>query len=134
MIETLTDKPEIQRELNRLEVEVWFGRNQGFLNTLEVQSDLMTKIRDAQVDDVMLIKISMEVQEGKAPGFLIQEDGALWFGKRICVPDEEGLRQLILREAHDSAYSVHPGASKMYKELSQYYWWLMCVKLACFDV
>jgi hypothetical protein len=29
----------------------------------------------------------------------------------------------ILREAHDSAYSIHPGSTKMYKDLKTHYWW-----------
>jgi hypothetical protein len=28
-----------------------------------------------------------------------------------------------LREAHDSAYSIHPGSTKMYQDLKQKYWW-----------
>jgi hypothetical protein len=30
---------------------------------------------------------------------------------------------LIFREAHDSAYSIHPGSTKMYKDLKNRYWW-----------
>jgi hypothetical protein len=30
---------------------------------------------------------------------------------------------LILREAHDSAYSIHPGSTKMYHDLKGRYWW-----------
>jgi hypothetical protein len=30
---------------------------------------------------------------------------------------------LILIEAHDSAYSIHPGSTKMYKDLKTRYWW-----------
>ena len=123
MIEALTDKPELQQQLNRLEVEVRFERNQGMLCMMEVESDLMSKIRTTQMEDDMLLRLCMDVQEGKAPGFVLQEDGALWFGKRVCVPDMDGLRQTIMQEAHDSAYSVHPGASKMYKDLRQRYWW-----------
>jgi hypothetical protein len=28
-----------------------------------------------------------------------------------------------LREAHDSAYSIHPGSTKMYHDLKENYWW-----------
>ena len=35
-----------------------------------------------------------------------------------CVP----IRETILREAHDSAYSIHPGSTKMYQDLKQLYW------------
>jgi hypothetical protein len=51
---------------------------------------------------------------GKAADFTEDEQGTTWFKKRICVPEIEHLRQLILIEAHDSAYSIHPGSTKMY--------------------
>ena len=47
----------------------------------------------------------------------------MWLGKRICVPDVKAIRELILREAHDSAYSIHPGSTKMYQDLKSQYWW-----------
>ena len=33
------------------------------------------------------------------------------------------LRQHILVEAHNSRYSIHPGATKMYSDLWEVYWW-----------
>jgi hypothetical protein len=60
---------------------------------------------------------------GKAPDFIEDEQGTIWFKKRICVPKIEHLRQLILREAHDSAYSLHPGSTKMYHDLKEKYGW-----------
>ena len=33
------------------------------------------------------------------------------------------LRQHILAEAHNSRYSIHPGATKMYRDLREVYWW-----------
>jgi hypothetical protein len=60
---------------------------------------------------------------GKAPDFTEDEQGTIWFKKRICVPEIEHLRQLILREAHDSAYSIHPRSTKMYQNLKEKYWW-----------
>jgi hypothetical protein len=33
------------------------------------------------------------------------------------------IKELILREAHDSAYSIHPGSTKMHKDLRTRYWW-----------
>jgi hypothetical protein len=32
----------------------------------------------------------------------------------LCVPKIDSLRETILKEAHDSAYSIHPGSTKMY--------------------
>ena len=47
----------------------------------------------------------------------------LMVGKRICVPDQEDLKFQLLEEAHQTPYLVHPGATKMYQDLKQYYWW-----------
>ena len=47
----------------------------------------------------------------------------MWFEKRICVPQDEDLRKLILQEAHDSPYSVHPGNTKMYMDVKERFWW-----------
>ena len=33
------------------------------------------------------------------------------------------LRQHILAEAHNCRYSIHPGATKMYRDLQEVYWW-----------
>jgi hypothetical protein len=60
---------------------------------------------------------------GKTSNFTKDEQGIVWFKQRICVPEIEHLRQLILREAHDSAYSIHPGNIKMYEDLKEKYWW-----------
>jgi hypothetical protein len=47
----------------------------------------------------------------------------LWYKERICVPDLKEIRESILREAHDSTYSIHPGSTKMYHDLKSRYWW-----------
>ena len=39
-----------------------------------------------------------------------------------CVPKGE-VRQEVLAEAHNSAYSIHPGGTKMYQDLKQRFWW-----------
>jgi uncharacterized beta-barrel protein YwiB (DUF1934 family) len=39
----------------------------------------------------------------------------IWFKNRICVPEIVSLRETILKEAHDSVYSIHPGSTKMYQ-------------------
>jgi hypothetical protein len=39
------------------------------------------------------------------------------------VPNLKKLKDKILREAHESAYSIHPGGNKMYHDLKTTYWW-----------
>ena len=53
----------------------------------------------------------------------MDDQGIVWFGKRICVSEVKSIRESILREAHDSAYSIHPGSTKMYLDLKERYLW-----------
>jgi hypothetical protein len=90
---------------------------------MEVESTLEQEIRKGQESDEKIKEIKTLIGLGKAPNFTEDEQGTLWFKKRICVPEIEHLRQPILREAHDSAYSIHPGSIKMYQDLKEKYWW-----------
>ena len=47
----------------------------------------------------------------------------LWFEDRLVVPKDRELRNQILDEAHSSKLSIHPGSSKMYQDLKNYFWW-----------
>jgi hypothetical protein len=55
--------------------------------------------------------------------FSEDDEGVLWYKGRICVPNVKELKEKILREAHESAYSIHPGGNKMYHDLKATYWW-----------
>jgi hypothetical protein len=59
--------------------------------------------------------------ECRGPDFTEDEQRTIWFKNRICVPDIDSLRETILKEAHDSVYSIHPGSTKMYQDLKQKY-------------
>jgi hypothetical protein len=59
----------------------------------------------------------------EASRFSVDEQGTLWYKKRLCVPEVKEIRELILHEAHDSTYSIHPESTKMYHDLKSRYWW-----------
>ena len=47
----------------------------------------------------------------------------MYFATKVdCVPAVGELRQHILAEAHNSRYSIHPGATKIYRDLREVYW------------
>jgi hypothetical protein len=48
----------------------------------------------------------------------------IWFvsGGRLCVPQKSEVKMDILREAHKTPYTVHPGETKMYRDLKQNFW------------
>jgi hypothetical protein len=91
--------------------------------TLEVESILEQEIHKGQLEDIKIKEIRETMEKGKAPDFTEDDQGAIWFRNRICVPGVGDVRKTIFREAHDSAYSIHPGSTKMYQDLKQRYWW-----------
>ena len=70
-----------------------------------------------------MIKIRKHTGEDKAPNFKVDEKIILWYKDRLCVPQEGNFQELILDEAHNLAYSIHLGATKMYMNLRGKYWW-----------
>jgi hypothetical protein len=84
---------------------------------VEVEPTLEAEIKKGQLEDAKLQEIRKLIRENKIHDFTKNSKGTLWFGKWICVPNLKHIRDLILREAHDSAYSIHPDSIKMYKDL-----------------
>jgi hypothetical protein len=88
-----------------------------------VEPTLEQEIRKGQLDDAKIKEIKDLIMEGRVPEFTEDEQRTIWFKDRMCVPDIESLRETILKEAHDSDYSIHPGSTKMYQDLKRKYWW-----------
>jgi hypothetical protein len=90
---------------------------------MEVGSSFLQEIRKGQLEDEKIQQIKRNIMEEKSPSFLEDDQGVLWYKGRIYVPYVKELKDKILREAHESAYSIHPGGNKMYHDLKAAYWW-----------
>ncbi|WVZ97861.1 hypothetical protein U9M48_043369 [Paspalum notatum var. saurae] len=102
--------------------------NLGFVHhttvaTFEAEPTLEQEIRKHQKTDEKIQEIREQIKMGKAPHFREDEQGTVWYKNRICVPDVDSIKKLILSEAHDTAYSIHPGSTKMYHDLKERFWW-----------
>jgi hypothetical protein len=86
-----------------------------------VEPTLEQEIRKGQIGDAKIQEIKDLITEGRGPDFTEDEQGTIWFKNRICVPDIDILRETILKETHDSVYSIHLGSTKMYQDLKQKY-------------
>ena len=49
--------------------------------------------------------------------------GLLTLHRRVWVPYWGGVHQVLMEEAYKSKFSIHPGATKMYRDLHPDYWW-----------
>jgi hypothetical protein len=74
---------------------------------------LEPEIHKGQVGDAKIQEIKDLMEEGRGLDFIEDDQGTIWFKNRICVPEIDNLRENILKEAHDSTYSIHPGSTKM---------------------
>jgi hypothetical protein len=100
----------------------------GFLNntqgvTIELEPTLEQDIRKGQKDDEKINEIRQLIIDGKGKDFCEDAEGVVWFEDRLCVPDIKSIREMILKEAHETAYSIHPGSEKMYQDLKKRLWW-----------
>jgi hypothetical protein len=96
----------------------------GFLNNtqgvkVELEPTLEQDIRKGQKYDEKINEIRQLIMEGKCPDFREDAEGVVWFKDRLCVPDIKSILQLILKEAHETTYCIHPGSEKMYQDLKK---------------
>jgi len=114
MIMLLTQQEELLKEMRRLDLMV-IRRVSGSVQLMafQIQPTLMEEIKEAQKEDPRFLKFREQMEVGLRSDVRIHTYGALYFRKRICVPQGE-IRQKILAEAYSSAYSIHLGGTKMY--------------------
>jgi hypothetical protein len=111
---------ELAKEFDRLSL--------GFLNNtqgvaIELEPTLEQAIRKGQKDDEKINEIRQLIIDGKGPDFREDAEGVVWFKDRLCGPDITLIQELILKEAHETVYSIHPGSEKMYQDLKKRFWW-----------
>jgi hypothetical protein len=102
---------ELAKEFDRLSLE--------FLNnmrgvTVELEPTLEREIKEAQKNDEKISEIRRLILDGRGKDFREDAEGVIWFKDRLCVPNVQSIWELILKEAHETAYSIHPGSEKMY--------------------
>ena len=91
------------------------------------ESCLVLEFKEKQDSDSILLELKGAVHNQRAEVFSQGGDGVLRYQGRLCVPDVGEFRKHILTEAYNSRYSIYPGATKMYRDLQNDYWW-SCMK------
>ncbi|KAH0650521.1 hypothetical protein KY284_030433 [Solanum tuberosum] len=87
------------------------------------ESYFAVDVKAKQGLDLTLVELKEAVLKKSVEVFSQEGDGVLRYYGRFYVPNVEDLREQILEEAHSSRYSIHPGATKMYCDLQEIYWW-----------
>ncbi|GJR31971.1 pol protein [Tanacetum coccineum] len=108
----------------RLDVELCVKIGSGGLleESMRIESNLIAtdQRRSRSKDELWAI-----VRMLKTVNILVQcdVDCVVWPEDRLCVPNDQTLREKVMTEAHSSPFTIHPGSTKMYRDLKQYFWW-----------
>ena len=110
-------------ELQNMEMKIVPVGGVERLFAMSIKPTLLEKIIQSQRFNPYLISVKEEVELKKVTNFEVSSKGVITFQERLCVPNVDNLREEIHIEAHNTLYSVHPGRTKMYKDLKMHYWW-----------
>ena len=70
-------------------------------------------------DDELVKKVHKIMNGEIGKNFRITQDGMLVMKGRVCVPNVNDLRKVILEEAHCLVYAMHPSSTKMYRTIKK---------------
>ena len=85
-----------------------------------VKPSMLTKIKEGQERFAAERSRLLEKEKFKCR---LDQDGILRYEHRIWIPPVIEIKREILQEAHTLKFSIHPGSTKMYQDMRQYYWW-----------
>ncbi|KAI3522357.1 hypothetical protein L1887_00076 [Cichorium endivia] len=90
---------------------------------MTVVTPLLEMIREAQEKAVKPENQKSERIKGQVSNMVKDSRDLMTRYGRIWVPAMGETRETLMDEAHKSKFSIHPGATKMYRDLRGYYWW-----------
>ena len=79
--------------------------------------------------DDFVYKIKHDIADGKPSAFTVDREGVVYYENRLVVTRYKGRHENldmtphVMKAAHDSPLSIHPGSTKMYQDLRQQFWW-----------
>jgi len=89
------------------------------LGMLKINSEFLDSIKEAHKADVKFVDLLIDSNQTEDSDFKVDDQGVLRFRGRICIPDNDEMKKMILEESHRSSLSIHPGATKMYHDLKK---------------
>ena len=110
-------------DMKTLGIRLEYDGYVALLASFVLRPTLVDQIKGKQMQDEKLVKEVHKIMNYEiGENFSITQDGALTMKGRVCVPNVEDLRKLIMEEVYCLAYALHPGSSKMYQTIKKNYW------------
>ena len=115
-------------EMNLLEkfrdmnLSVTLSHDKMQLNSIRIINNLQKQIHEAHESDEFIQKKKKLIGQKDGENFGIDRTRTLKFKDRMCVPNNEEIKKMIIEEAHKSKLSMHLSTTKMYQDLKKNYW------------
>src|ERR1051325_10522389 len=122
-IEKQTATLTLIQELGRKKAIVSTNATGALIAQFQVKAPIVDKILQVQLSDEESKQLHTTIDSGQKPEFSIRGDGAIVRQDRLFVPAQSQLKEELLREAHSSTLTMHPGSTKMFWTLKPFYWW-----------
>ncbi|GJV59668.1 putative nucleotidyltransferase, ribonuclease H [Tanacetum coccineum] len=87
---------EIIKYLECIAVELCVRGYEGYIANLKIEPNLVLWIKEAHKEDGELWSLLENLKEGKQAEFRVDDHGVIWYGNRLCVPDNSSLREAVL--------------------------------------
>ena len=100
--------------LRALNAHLSLSDDDTILAELIANPDLLNRVLEAQKNDEKISTIVNQSREGKEIEFTMNKDGFVYYRDRVCVLNDDELKEPILKQAHNGSFAMHPGSTKMY--------------------
>ncbi|GJV59683.1 reverse transcriptase [Tanacetum coccineum] len=84
-------QPEIIKDLELMEAELVVRGSEGYIASLKIEPNLILRIKKSQKEDGELWSVVQNMKNGKQEEFRVDEHGVIWYGNRLCVPEDSSL-------------------------------------------
>lgn len=96
----------------------------GSAMSLDITSTISGLLLDSMKDDEESDKlVASATSATSTDGLHLDKDGLVRHGTRFFVPNNNDLRLLVTRNAHDHITAGHPGRRKTIQLVQRHYWW-----------
>jgi hypothetical protein len=98
-----------------------------YVGAMIVTPSLIEKVKQAQIKDPKIVRLIADLVVDSLDDcptqWRVDQDGSLRMGNRLVVLIDLELRKEILQESHRSRFTIHPGGTKMYRDMKRTFWW-----------
>src|SRR3954464_8658962 len=125
-LEVQIQQPLLYEELRKMNLEIV---PQGHVNSLVIEPDLVKSVKIMQGYDSFVNRIKHDIKDGRPSPFTIDSKLAGFLKNRLVVPRYKGkhatprVTSEVMKEAHATPLSIHPGSTKMHYHIGQRCWW-----------